>query len=660
MLYKDYMTETFDDNIIYLFKEYAKKKHKTTQNIEEINVNTLKIENQPQINNQQIPSVIEIKQKEPKEKGVVYDFAESPDFTRFNSLLKSNRSILIEENRYSITETLFKDEESNVNVINRTLNKSIGEYTIDEIKISDFELNITRKILISSYLGTISLKNRSLKDIYYEIKNTVKNYYKQEEIEDIGNSLIKVSYFLLKELTYKLLTPLFFDPFIEDINGVENQPIVVYYTGKLEGGIDLSGDYITNIIIDNKNMNELIQLLIERGNSKITKQDRVASVTLPTSDAARFTAIYPYESGGNMAFSIRKQVYNLISPNTFIKNKTATAESLAYIAWAMDHVDTGKMAVVGLPAAGKTTFLKTISLFIPQNARVFSIETTPELQLFQKSWTRQIQVTDAKQQTALINASLMFRPDFMIIGEVKFDKDLVDALFSVISSGEKTLFTFHATSPSSFISKFQSRSLEISKDRLSNLSYLLFVVLDPTTHIRYLASIEEIYGYDEELEKVLFKNLTNMRIKEKTSSGFGKKKEYTLVYDTKFAQEGDKYISYDTYTKFVEKCGLRIEKDIDGNYKPDQLLLMILNSELLKEYVYIHNKDLEIQYEYDEKGKLIYPLSYWKTYKEIYTEMNSIRNFLLIEAQNGVTPNEFIDDFNKFKSTGILPEPKII
>jgi len=655
------MDENLDESILDIFKQYAKKKQKRQQTIEEINVNTLKVENQSPLNNTQNLQVAEVQQKEPKEKGIVYDFAESPDFTRYGAFITQHKApISVEGNKYVITETIFRDEEDGVDVINRTLNKNSSEYLLDEIKTGEFENNIARKILMSSYLGTIMLKGRALKDIYYEIKKTVRNYYKQEEIEDIDNSSIKVTYFLLKEVTYKSLTPFFFDPFIEDINGVENEQVVVYYTGKLETGMDLSGDYITNITINSEQIDELIQLLIERGNSKITKQDRVASVTLPTSDAARFTAIYPYESGGNKAFSIRKQVYNLIPPNVFIRNKTATAEALAYIAWAMDHVDTGKMAVVGLPAAGKTTFLKTISLFIPQNARVFSIETTPELQLFQKSWTRQIQVTDAKQQTALINASLMFRPDFMIIGEVKFDKDLVDALFSVISSGEKTLFTFHATSPSSFISKFQSRSLEISKDRLSNLSYLLFVVLDPTTHIRYLASIDEIYGYDDENERVLYKNLTSMRIKEKTSTGFGKKKEYTLVYDTKFVEGGDKYISYDVYNKFIEKCNLRIEKNAEGGYKPDQLLLMILNSELLKEYVYIHNKDLEIEYVYDDKGKIIYPLTYWKTYKEIYNEMNSIRSFLLVETQNNVNPTEFIEDFNRFKLTGVIPELKLI
>lgn len=655
------MTENLEGNILDVFKEYAKKKQKKQQTIEEVNINTLKVENTSSLNKSQNPVIAEIKQKESKEKGITYDFAESPDFMRYGGLITQNKSkVILEGDKHIITETIFKDEEDGVDVINRTLNKNFSEYSLDEIKFGDFENNIARKILMSSYLGTIVLKGRSLKEIYYEIKKTVRNYYKQEEMEDIGNSSIKVSYFLLKEITYKSLTPLFFDPFIEDINGVENEQVVVYYTGKLEGGIDMSGDYIANITINSEQMDEIIQLLIERGNSKITKQDRVASVTLPTSDAARFTAIYPYESGGNKAFSIRKQVYNLIPPNVFIRNRTATAEALAYIAWAMDHVDTGKMAVVGLPAAGKTTFLKTISLFVPQNARVFSIETTPELQLFQKSWTRQIQVTDAKQQTALINASLMFRPDFMIVGEVKFDRDLVDALFSVISSGEKTLFTFHATSPSSFISKFQSRSLEISKDRLSNLSYLLFVVLDPTTHIRYLASVDEIYGYDDENERLLYKNLTSMRVKEKTSTGFGKKKEYTLVYDTKFADGGDRYISYDIYNKFIEKCNLRIEKNVEGGYKPDQLLLMILNSDLLKEYVYIHNKDLEIEYLYDEKGRIIYPLTYWKAYKDIYMEINSIRSFLLVETQNGVSPNEFIEDFNRFKSTGTIPEPKLI
>jgi len=38
--------------------------------------------------------------------------------------------------------------------------------------------------------------------------------------------------------------------------------------------------------------------------------------------------------------------------------------------------------------------------------------------------------------------------------------------------------------------------------------------------------------------------------------------------------------------------------------------------------------------------------------------MNSIRSFLLVEAQNGASANEFIEDFNRFKSTGTIPELK--
>jgi len=122
--------------------------------------------------------------KQKEEKGSVYDFAESPDFTRYGGIIVQNKSkINTESDQHISTETIFRDKEDGVDVIKRTLNKSAGEYLVEEIKIGDFENNIARRILISSYLGTIFLKNRSLQDIYYEIKKTVRKYYEQEEIE---------------------------------------------------------------------------------------------------------------------------------------------------------------------------------------------------------------------------------------------------------------------------------------------------------------------------------------------------------------------------------------------------------------------------------------------------------------------------------------------
>jgi type IV secretory pathway ATPase VirB11/archaellum biosynthesis ATPase len=635
------------DFLIRVFSEYHKKinPNEPSTKVEKMEVEKI-IQKEPEMVSQ--PIIQKIIQISPEEIGNK-EYQEAIDYRKLKLITfeVGERRVLKESAQDE--SSIFVDEEDGVKIVTRKLDKDLGSYSVIEIPMGEYDKEIARRIIATSYLGHIDLTNKSLNELYYTIKQIVKNYYSSNRIKDIDNSLIKVSYYILKELTYKNVTPFFFDGLIEDINGVENNYITIYYAGKIDSKreVDFSGDYITNIKLSKDEIDEIIRLFVERGNDSITKQMRVKSVTLPTADKSRFTAIYPYETGGNMAFSIRKQVYNLLPPNVFIANKTATADELAFIAWAMDHVETGKIAIIGLPAAGKTTFLKTISFFIPATARVFSIETTPEIYLTQKSWTRQINVTDINQQIKLVNASLMFRPDFMIIGELKLDKSLADSLFSVMASGERTLFTFHATSPAQFISKFQARSLEISKDRLANLSYILFVTLDPVTHVRYLASIDEIYDYDDEHERVLWKNLTTTNLRVKGYNKETKKREIVLVFDTKFGQAGSKYVDFNTYVKFIQKAELNTGP-LDIIKNPDQLLIMLLNSKLIERYVYIHNNDLELEQVFNEDGSLNYPLTYWKMYKQIYNEMKAIRTFLINETINDVDIEKFLKDYNLF------------
>lgn len=642
------------DALLKIFAEYYKKIMKSNEE-EPIKVNSIEVEKIEAVSEKVEASTTDKSNAlatgvvASEEAAIIKEYQEAVDISKLKVAISPvYEKRQVKENAQDESD-IFVDEEDKITLVSRKINKDLGQYTISEIHIVDFDADKAKRIIATSYLGHLELKGKKLSDLYYEIKKVVRKYYELNNFEDIDNSSIKATYYILKELTYKKITPFFFDPLIEDINGVEEKFITIYYAGKLgaKSLVDFSGDYVTNIDLGKEEIDEIIRLFIERGNDSITKQIRVKSVTLPTSDSARFTAIYPYETGGNMAFSIRKQVYSLLSPNVLIANKTATADELAFIAWVLDHVETGKISVIGLPASGKTTFLKTIALFMPATARVFSIETTPELYLTQKSWTRQINVTDINQQTTLINASLMFRPDFMVVGELKLDKSLADSLFSVMASGERTLFTFHATSPMQFLSKFQARSLEISKDRLANLSYILFVTLDPVSHIRYLASIDEIYDYDDDNDRVLWKNLTNVSLKIKGINKETKKRDVSLVYDTKFAQAGKKYINYKAYEEFIKKAnitfsGLGISSNID------QLLIMLLNSKLIERYAYIHNNDLNLVQVFNPDGSLNYPLTYWKIYKDVYNEMRLIRSFLYDETTKEVNTDEFLKDYNKF------------
>lgn len=118
----------------------------------------------------------------------------------------------------------------------------------------------------------------------------------------------------------------------------------------------------------------------------------------------------------------------------------------------------------GGTASGKTTSLNAISLFIPSNAKIVSIEDTREVELPQRNWVASVTRPSFGQDDTgdvdefdLLEAALRQRPDYIVMGEIRGEEGRT--LFQVMSTGHTTYTTFHADSVGEVIKRFTTERL---------------------------------------------------------------------------------------------------------------------------------------------------------------------------------------------------------
>jgi flagellar protein FlaI len=159
--------------------------------------------------------------------------------------------------------------------------------------------------------------------------------------------------------------------------------------------------------------------------------------------------------------------------------------------------------VCGETASGKTTTLKAITTFIDPNAKIISIEDTPEVVVPHENWTREVtRETEDKsasvQMYDLLKAALRQRPNYIIVGEIRGIEGAV--AFQAMQTGHPVLATFHAASVEKLIQRLTGSPIEIPKTYIDNLNAVIIqsaVRLPQTGRLeRRVLSINEIVGYD--------------------------------------------------------------------------------------------------------------------------------------------------------------------
>jgi flagellar protein FlaI len=378
-----------------------------------------------------------------------------------------------------------------------------------------------------------------LETVYENILDTLKVYEnadrtKEEIIENSTLTLIdsysieidtkathKILYYIKRDyIGYERLDTLMRDTQIEDIScDGPDIPIFVYHRKY--------HNLRTNISFNIRKLDPFVVKLAQRCGKQISLGEPLINSTLP--DGSRLNASLGKEvTFRGSSFTIRKFREHAFTPADLISNSTYSPEILAYLWLAVEN---GKsMIFAGATAAGKTSSLNSISLFIPPVAKIVSIEDTHELMLHHMNWIGSVtRESFAKTNSAcdidmyeLLRQALRQRPEYIIVGEIRGKEAMT--LFQAMNTGHTTYSTMHADSVDTVISRLEGAPLNIPRVMIQALDILCIqkMIIMGDKRIRRLDTIIEFIGIDPITQDMRFNEFFRWDPKNDTFRNGGK------------------------------------------------------------------------------------------------------------------------------------------
>jgi archaeal flagellar protein FlaI len=394
----------------------------------------------------------------------------------YAKILKNSDTL---EKYYKLLEPrLSEDEQKALNFIWETLMKSLN-IRLDELESKKVENYLMEQVehVINGY--EINIDNTSKKKILYYIKR-----------ESLG---------------FGKIDPLMRDPNIEDIScDGANVPMFLYHRkyGSLRSNVKFR---------DEEELSYFVVRLAQKCGKHISIAEPMLDATMTDGSRIQMTLSDEITARGS-TFTIRKFRADPFTPPDLIELNTMSAEILAYFWLAIENRVNALIA--GGTASGKTTILNALSLFIPREAKIVSIEETREINLPHPNWIPgvarsgfgeivQDKMVGEIDMYDLMKAALRQRPEYIIVGEIRGKEAYV--LFQAMATGHATYSTVHADSAKSLIHRLEGKPIEIPRIMLQALD---IVCIQITTRVkgkrvRRCKQIIEIIDIDPTTKEIL-------------------------------------------------------------------------------------------------------------------------------------------------------------
>jgi flagellar protein FlaI len=391
-------------------------------------------------------------------------------------ILKDTESL---DKYYKVIEPQLSDtEQTSLNFIQTTLMNLI-DIRLDELPYTKVEAFLVERI------------DRIIRDYKMDINPMLKN---------------KILYYVKRDfLWYGKIDPLMRDPNIEDIScDGSNLPIFLYHRkyGSLKSNIQFPKEEI---------LSEFVIKLAQKCGKHISIAEPMLDATMPDGSRIQITLSKAVTTKGS-TFTIRKFRADPITATDLISYKTMSPEMVAYMWLAVEN---GVNALIaGGTAAGKTSTLNALCLFIPRESKIVTIEETREINLPHPNWIPGVvrsgfgEVINDKLAGEidlydLMKAALRQRPEYILVGEIRGKEAYV--LFQAMATGHTTYSTVHADSPESLIHRLEGKPIEIPRVMLQALNIITIQVQAQfkDQRVRRCKQIVEIVDIDPMTKEIL-------------------------------------------------------------------------------------------------------------------------------------------------------------
>lgn len=328
--------------------------------------------------------------------------------------------------------------------------------------------------------------SQELRKKYIEASSLMVDKYLPGTTEDTKDILI--AYILNTMLGLGDLEPLLADKRLEEIAVNNSSTPVWVFHGKY-------GWCKSNITLESENnIYDVAASVGRRVGRTISNLNPLMDAELY--DGSRVNAtLQPVSQRGN-TLTIRKFAENPWTMPALVANKAVSSE-LAALIWLCIQNEIS-ILIAGGTASGKTSFLNAMSIFMPANHRIISVEDTKELRLpaflqWVPMLSRQPNPEgkgEVTMQDLMVNA-LRQRPDIMLVGEIRVKRD-AETLFEAIHTGHAVYGTLHADNSEDAVVRMTNPPIDIPKIMLNALGGIVALFRHRRLGIRRVLEFGEI------------------------------------------------------------------------------------------------------------------------------------------------------------------------
>ncbi|PSP81665.1 pilus assembly protein [Halobacteriales archaeon QS_4_69_225] len=302
----------------------------------------------------------------------------------------------------------------------------------------------------------------------------------EEEVKDVisdhaaatieGGSLLKLRYYLMRDFVHLgPIEPIMRDPNIEDVScdGV-GIPVYVYHTEHR--------DMPTNIAFEKQQLSSFALRLAQRAGEQVSVSEPLMDGTLPDGSRVQLTFGSDVATRGSN-FTIRKFATIPFTPVDLIQSGTFSTEQMAYFWLAIEN--NRSLIFSGGTGSGKTTSMNAVSMFVPEDAKVVSIEDTREITLPHDNWiqslTRESITSEGRGEVSmyeLLQAALRQRPEYLLVGEIRTEQNVAFTFFQAIGTGHTAYTTIHAESVEGVLNRLENQPLNVPTQMVLELDII--------------------------------------------------------------------------------------------------------------------------------------------------------------------------------------------
>ncbi|MFP3234721.1 MAG: type II/IV secretion system ATPase subunit, partial [Sulfolobaceae archaeon] len=263
-------------------------------------------------------------------------------------------------------------------------------------------------------------------------------YFKNEDVE-------RAKYWVNKRVGYGEITVPLLDHNVEEVECIgPGFPITVVLRNSKK-----CMRAVTNIVLPTEeDVRAVVERLAVRSNKPLNLAKPYLEFSLPEGHRVAATISSEISIPGS-TFDIRKFPKDPFTIIDLIKFGTIDVLTTSYIWFLLNYKPF--IMILGPTGSGKTTLMNALLVLLNPEWKILTIEDIPELNLHNPYWVKFVarKSLDPSLEVSLYQLAMLalrYRPDFLVIGEVRGRE--IEALVHSATSGHGTITTFHGLTPS--------------------------------------------------------------------------------------------------------------------------------------------------------------------------------------------------------------------